>query len=109
MVLTNMLTPISVVLSSPRNCSIGSRKLQVEIYHDTLGHCNNLLLTYSLKKMGVSVQHLLPYINRYKCNGCTVNGRRGYLFDDYHCLTNPGPCLGPDGYTIAAYYFCDQP
>jgi hypothetical protein len=30
--------------------------------------------------MGVSVQHLLPYINNYKCNACTVNlGRYDYL------------------------------
>ena len=30
--------------------------------------------------MGVSVQHLLPYILQYKCNACTANlGRRGYL------------------------------
>jgi hypothetical protein len=30
--------------------------------------------------MGVSVQHLLPYINSYKCNACTTNlGRYDYL------------------------------
>ena len=35
---------------------------------------------HSLKKMGVSVQHLLPYINSYKCNACTTNlGRYDYL------------------------------
>jgi hypothetical protein len=57
-----------------------ARKLKVKIYHDALGHCNNRLLAHSFKKMGVSVQHLLPYINTYKCNACTANlGRRGYL------------------------------
>jgi hypothetical protein len=57
-----------------------ARKLQVKNYHDSLGHCNNLLLAHSLKKMGVSVKCLLPYINTYKCNVCTANlGRRGYL------------------------------
>jgi hypothetical protein len=57
-----------------------ARKLQVKNYHDSLGHCNNLLLSHNLKKMGVSVQHLLPYINTYKCNTCTTNlGRSGYL------------------------------
>jgi hypothetical protein len=50
-----------------------THKLQVKIFHDSLGHCNNLLLTYSLKKMGVSVKFLLPYINTYKCNTCTAN------------------------------------
>ncbi len=43
-----------------------ARKLQVKIYHDSLGHCNNRFLAHSLKKMGVSVQHLLPYIISYK-------------------------------------------
>jgi hypothetical protein len=57
-----------------------THKLKVKIYHDVLGHCNNLLLTNSLKKMGVSVQHLLPYINSYKCNEYTTNlGWLGYL------------------------------
>jgi hypothetical protein len=57
-----------------------ARKLQVKIYHDALGHCNNRLLGHSLKQMGISVQHLQPYINAYKCNACTANlGRRGYL------------------------------
>jgi hypothetical protein len=37
-------------------------------------------VVYHEKKMGVSVQHLLPYINIYKCNACTANlGRHGYL------------------------------
>ena len=49
-----------------------ARKLQVKNYHDSLGHCNNRLLAHSLKKMGVSVQCLLPYINTYKCNACTA-------------------------------------
>jgi hypothetical protein len=57
-----------------------ARKLQVKNLHDSLGHCNNRLLAHSVKKMGVSVQHLLPYILQYKCNACTANlGRRGYL------------------------------
>ena len=57
-----------------------THKLQVKIYLDSLGHCNNRLLTHSLKKMGVSTHHLLPYINTYKCNVCTVNsGCHGYL------------------------------
>ena len=39
-----------------------------------------LILGHSLKQLGVSVQHLQPYINSYKCNACTANlGRRGYL------------------------------
>ena len=57
-----------------------ARKLQVKNLHDSLGHCNNRLLAHNVKKMGVSVQHLLPYILQYKCNTCTVNlGRRGDL------------------------------
>jgi hypothetical protein len=55
-------------------------KLQVKNYHDSLGHCNYRLLAHSLKKMGVSLQCLLPYINTYKCNTCTANlGRCDYL------------------------------
>ncbi len=54
--------------------------LKVKNYHDSLGHCNNRLLAHSLKKMGVSVKNLLPYINAYKCNACTTNlGWSGYL------------------------------
>jgi hypothetical protein len=57
-----------------------ARKLQVKNLHDSLGHCNNRLLAHIVKKMGVSVQHLLPYILQYKCNVCTANlVRRGYL------------------------------
>ncbi len=57
-----------------------AHKLKVKIYHDTLGHCDDLLLTNSLKKLGVSVQHLLPYINSYNFNECTTNlGWLGHL------------------------------
>ena len=45
--------------------------------------------------MGVSVQHLLPYINTYKCNACTANlGRRGYL------LTPTSASITPDKDTV---------
>ncbi len=72
-----------------------ARKLQVKNYHDSLGHCNNLLLTHSLMKMGVSVHHLLPYINTYKCNVCTANvGRHGYL------LTPTTVSITPDKDTV---------
>ena len=59
-----------------------TRKLQVKILYDSLGYCtdNNLLLAHSLKEMGVSLQHVLPYINNYKYNTCTANlDRYGYL------------------------------
>ena len=48
-------------------------KLQIKIFHDSLGHRNNRLLAHILNRMGVSVQHRLPHINRYKCNACTAN------------------------------------
>ncbi len=99
-------------------------KRQVKIYHDDLGYCNNLLLTHSLKEMGVSVQYLLPYINTYKFSACTANlGRHGYLLtsttvsitpatvkdtvttpsQSTTSVINPEPIVGQPHYCLSLY------